>query len=148
MKVDAARTWEDPNGNEWEIAVEFKAINDRVDFAGVVIRPTRSGYPLTRRVLAQVPMLDLFSESMFDEQIDLERWRNRRKSASRHQGRPLTDEELKLVAEIRENALNANFPVQQAVAIALGISQGTAGNRIKAARARGYIPPSTRTRNK
>ena len=145
MSVDATRTWEDPNGNEWEVAVEFKSANGRVDFAGVVIRPTRSGYPLTRRVLAQVPMLDLFSESMFDEQINFERWRDQRKSESQHRGRALTHDELKLIAEIREIALKANFPVLRAIAMALGISEVTAGTRIKAARERGYIPPSNRT---
>jgi len=144
MKVDATKTWEDPNGNEWEVAVEFKSVNGRVDFAGVVIRPTSSGYPLTRRVLAQVPMLDLFSESMFDEQINFERWRDQRKSESLHPGRALTHDELKLVAEIREIALKANFPVQRAIAMALGISEGLAGNRIQAARERGYIPPTNR----
>ena len=145
MNADATRTWEDPNGNEWEVAVEFKSANGRVDFAGVVIRPTRSGYPLTRRVLAQVPMLDLFSDSMFDEQINFDRWREQRKSATQHQGRALTHDELKLVAEIHEIALKANFPVQRAVAKALGIPEVTATNRIKAARDRGYIPPSNRT---
>lgn len=145
MSVDATRTWEDPNGNKWDVAVEFKTVNGRLDFAGVVIQPSRPGYPLTRRVLAQLPLLDLFNEQMVVEQIDLNRWRDHRRSASQHQGRVLTDDELMLVAEIRENALRAKHPVQRAVAIALGISEITAGNRIKAARARGLIPPSNRT---
>ena len=144
MKVDATKTWEDPNGNKWEVAVEFKSINGRLDFKGVVIQPTLSGYPLTRRVLAQVPMLDLFGELMVEEQINFDRWRDQRKSESQHRGRALTDDELKLIAEIREIALKANFPVLRAVAMALGISEGTAGTRIKAARERGYIPPSNR----
>ena len=144
MSVDATRTWTDPNGHEWEIAVEFKGVDGRPDFAGVMIKPTNTGYPLTRRVLAQLPLLDLFGESMYREQLDFDRWQQRGRSAKQHQGRTSTDEELMLVAEIRVSALQANFPVQRAVAMALGITEGTAGNRIKAARMRGFIPPSNR----
>jgi hypothetical protein len=141
ISLDASTTWIDPNGNNWDVGVEFKQTGGRLGFASIVIQPIGDGYPLTRRVLAQVPLLELFSESMFKEQLDFDRWRRSKRGTENHQGQASSDEELKLIAEVREAALRANFPVQRAVARALGISEGTAGNRIKAARARGYIPP-------
>lgn len=141
INIDESATWTDPNGNSWDVGVEFKQIGGRLVFASILIQPTDAGYPLTRTVLAQVPLLELFSESMFDEELDFDRWRAVKRATANHQGRATSDEEFKLIAEVRKAALKANFPVHRAVAKALGISEGTAGNRIKAARARGFIPP-------
>jgi hypothetical protein len=141
INIDASATWIDPNGNSWDVGVDFKEIGGRLGFASILIQSTDAGYPLTRTVLAQVPLLELFSESMFEEELDFDRWRRFKRGTANHQGRATSDEEFKLIAEVREAALKANFPVHRAVAKALGISEGTAGNRIKAARTRGFIPP-------
>lgn len=142
MKVDATATWTDPSGRAWTVGAEFKQIDGKLDFAAVIIEPTEDGYPITRRTLAQLPLRDLFKEAMYDEEVDFAKWRQSRRQARVHQGRASSDEELKLIAEVRTAALRANVPVQRAVAQALGISEGTAGNRIKAARAKGFIPPT------
>jgi hypothetical protein len=141
INIDASTTWTDLNGNSWDVGVEFKQTSGRLGFKSIVIQPMNTGYPLTRSVLAQVPLLELFSESMFKEQLDFDRWQRIKRNLANHQGRASSDEELKLVAEVREAALEANFPVQSAVARVLGITKGAAGNRIKVARTRGFIPP-------
>ena len=142
MNLDAIATWTDQSGHEWTVGAEFKKINGRLDFAAVVIEPVSGGYPVTRRVLAQLPLRSLFKEVMYDETINFAQWRQSRRQARVHQGRASSDEEFKLIAEVRLAALQANVPVHRAVAEALGVSQGTAGNRIMAARARGFIPPT------
>ena len=141
INIDASATWTDPNGNSWDVGVEFKQTSGRLGIASIVIQPINDGYPLTRTALAQVPLLELFSESMFEEQLDFDRWQRIKRNTANHKGRASSDEELKLVAEVREAALRANFPVQSAVARVLGITRGAAGNRIRAARTRGFIPP-------
>jgi hypothetical protein len=140
ISIDASATWTDPNGNSWEVGVEFKQTSGRLGFASIVIQPINTGYYLTRSVLAQVPLLELFSETMFEEELDFDRWQRIKRNTANHKGRASSDEELKLVAEVWEAALQANFPVQSAVARVLGITKGAAGNRIKAARTRGFIP--------
>jgi hypothetical protein len=144
MKRNTNTTWVDPFGQSWDVTVEFKEVDGRVSFASIAIKPNDDGYHLTRRVLTTMPLFELFSDSVSQKQLDFNRWRNQRKSQSLHQGRALTQDELTLIAEIHDAALKANFPVQEAIAKALGISGGTAANRIKAARDRGYIPPSRR----
>ena len=141
ISLDAIATWTDQNGHAWTVGAEFKKINGRLDIAAVVIEPTHGGYPITRTVLAQLPLRDLFKKVMYDETINFAQWRQSRRQARVHQGRASSDEELRLVAVVRLAALTANIPVQRAVAEALGVSQGTAGTRIKAARAKGFIPP-------
>lgn len=145
---DASATWTDPNGNAWTVFVEFGTFDGRVDIAAVLVEPVHSGYSLNRSVLAQLPLRDLFRESLGREQLGFHRWHQMTPVTRNHQGRISSDEELKLVAEVRAAALEAGFPVQWAVAEALGITTGTAGNRIKAARARGFIPPYRREANK
>ena len=141
ITLDASATWTDQNGREWTVGAEFKQINGRLDFAAVVIEPTLGGYPITRRVLAQLPLADLFKGVMYDETINFDQWRQTRRPKRVHLRGAASEDELKLVAEVRNAALQANVPVQRAVAEALGISEGSAANRIMAARAKGFIPP-------
>lgn len=148
LSLDATTTWTDPSGRRWTIGAEFKQIDGRLDFAALVIEPAERGYPITRRTLAQLPLRELFNKAIHREEIDFSRWRGSRREAQVHQGRASSDEELMMVAEVRSAALLANVPVQRAVAKALGISEGTAGNRIKAARTRGFIPPAGRRNRK
>lgn len=144
MKQNANRTWTDPNGNSWDVNAEFMEIDGHVGITSISIKPINDGYYVTRTALAHLPLLELFSNSMFEEELDFDRWQRIKCNTANHKGRASSDEELKLIAEVREAALKANFPVHSAVAQVLGITKGAAGNRIKAARTRGLVPPIRR----
>jgi hypothetical protein len=142
MKRNTSTTWTDLNGNKWDVNAEFKEIDGHVGIASISVKPINDGYYVTRTVLAQLPLLELFGDLMFQKRLDFTRWQRIKRNTANHKGQASSDEELKLIAEVREAALKANFPVHEAVAKVLGITRGAAGNRIKAARARGFVPPS------
>ena len=142
LKLDATTTWTDQGGRTWTVGVELKHIGGKVEVVAIMLEPVGDGYPITRRTLAQLPLRDLFADVMYEEDVDFAKWRQSRRRERVHQGKASSDEELALIAEVRLAALRANVPVQRAVAQALGISEGTAGNRIKVARERGFVPPT------
>ena len=137
----STKTWTDEMGNEWKVNVKFKDFGGRTQISSIRIDAMDEGRAVTRTVVARLPFLDLFNAEMSDETINFAQWRQSRRKVRGHQGRASSDEEHKLVAEVRLAALKANVPVQRAVAEALGVSRGAAGNRIVAARKAGFIPP-------
>ena len=138
----STKTWTDEMGNEWKVSVKFKNFGGRTQISSIRIDAMDEGRAVTRTVTARLPFLDLFDKEMSDETIDFAQWRQSRRKAGNHKGRASSDEEFKLIAEVRLAALKANVPVQRAVAEALRITRGAAGNRITAARKAGFIPPA------
>ena len=136
---DAVMEYTDSIGRKLLLTAEFKIFNDRLDIAAITIQTTDSRSPITRRMLSEIPLDNLFRDDLAIDSEHLQRMIRNRKGTTAHQGRPHSDDDLLTVAEIYNSAFQARLPVQKAVADALGISVSTATKRIMAARSRGFI---------
>jgi hypothetical protein len=133
---DADITFRDANGSQWRVEVEFKAVSGRIGISSLSISSVDGKTALTRRVLRDLSLDQLFRDSMATEGKQLSK-RNRKVTG--HKGRTHTEDELREVAEIYMAAFQAHRPVQKTVADMLGVSVSTAAKRIMAARQSGYI---------
>jgi hypothetical protein len=136
---DAVAQFADEHGHLWTVAAEFKHINGRLDIYAIKVWPDNVNVPLTRRVLRDLPLESLFRDALATEAQNLPKILRGRRPSTAHQGRPHSEAELILVAQIYDEAFQARMPVQKTVANALGISVSTAAKRILAARRQGYI---------
>ena len=136
---DAIKNYTDSTGKHWIVSAEFKTFNQRLDIASLTISPQDLRYPVTRRLLSELPLDKLFRDDLAIEAEHLSRMLNNRKETNAHQGRQHSNEDLRTVADIYLAAYQARIPVQKAVADALGISVSTAAKRIMAARRHGFI---------
>lgn len=136
---DFLSDYEDEYGNIWTVAIEIKALRGRQDISGMSIWQKNHNKPLTRRLLNQIPLDQLFRSALTEYSQDLRRFVKSKNLKESHRGQPFSEEELELVARIYQAAFKARKPVQQAVADACGISISAAGKRIYVARQRGFI---------
>lgn len=136
---DAVVEYTDSIGRKLLLTAEFKIFNDRLDIAAITIQTTDFSSPITRRMLSEIPLDNLFRDDLAIESEHLQRMLRNRKGTTAHRGRQHTDDDLLAVAEIYNAAFQARLPVQKAVADAFGISVSTATKRIMAARSRGFI---------
>ena len=146
QKTDASRTYLDANNTEWVIDAEFMLKRGRVDLHSLTIT-SLSESPITRRLLKELPLDNLFRDEMVSEENSTLKQKRKINSNSSHQGRAHSDEEIQLVAEIYIAAYLGHVSVENAVANAFGISVSTASKRIMVARTRGFIPENMTTRN-
>ena len=128
--------FQDANGSRWSVEVELKATHGRIGISSLSISSVDGQTPLTRRILRDLPLDELFRQHMAIESKQLSK-RNQKKTS--HKGRTHTEDELCEVAKIYMAAFQAHRPVQKTVADMLGISVSTAAKRIMAARRHGYI---------
>jgi hypothetical protein len=133
---DADITFRDANGSQWRVEVEFKAESGRIGISSLSISSVDGKTALTRRVLRDLSLDQLFRGAMATESKQLSK-RNRK--ATGHKGRTHTEDELREVAEIYMAAFQAHRPVQKTVADMLGVSVSTAAKRIMAARRSGFL---------
>ena len=133
---DATMTFQDANGGQWRVEVELKTTSGRMGISSLSISSIDVRTPLTRRVLRDLPLDQLFREHLAIESKQLSK-RNQKETS--HKGRMHTESELRTVADIYMAAFKAHRPVQKTVADMLGISVSTAAKRIMAARSHGYI---------
>ena len=136
IKKDAIMTFRDANGSQWSVEVELKADSGRLGISSLSISSTDNKIPLTRRILRDLPLDQLFRQHMTIESKQLSKTKQKETG---HKGRTHTDNELHEVAKIYIAAFQAHRPVQKTVADMLGISVSTAAKRIMAARRSGYI---------
>jgi len=141
---DVVKEFTDSLGRTLVLKAEFKMFNDRVDIAAITIQTTDPRFPLTRRMLTEIPLDTLFRNELATEAKQLNRILRNRKGTTSHQGRAHSEEDLQEVADIYRAAFQARVPIQQAVADGLGISVSTAAKRIMAARRQGFITPTQR----
>ena len=133
---DADITFRDANGSQWRVEVEFKAVSGRIGISSLSISSVDGKTALTRRVLRDLSLDQLFRDAMATESKQLSKAKQKETS---HKGRMHTEDELREVAKIYVAAFQAHRPVQKTVADMLGISVSTAAKRIMAARSHGYI---------
>lgn len=133
---DATMAFLDANGSQWIVEVDFKITSGRIGISSLSISSIDGTTPLTRRVLRDLPLDQLFRKHMAIESKQLSK--TKRKETG-HKGRTHTEDELHEVAKIYMAAFQAHRPVQKTVADMFGISVSTAAKRIMAARRSGYI---------
>ena len=133
---DAFTTFQDATGSEWRVEVELKATSGRIGISSLSITSVDGKTALTRRILRDLSLEELFHDVMAMESKQLSKAKQKETS---HKGRMHTEDELREVAKIYMAAFQAHRPVQKTVADMLGISVSTAAKRIMAARNHGYI---------
>jgi hypothetical protein len=133
---DATMTFREANGSQWSVEVELKITSGRIGISSLSISSVDGTTPLSRRILRDLPLDQLFRQHMAVESKQLLK-RNQKETG--HKGRMHTEDELREVAKIYMAAFQAHRPVQKTVADMLGISVSTAAKRIMAARRSGYI---------
>ena len=129
-------TFRDTNGSQWSVEVELKTTSGRIGISSLSISSIDGRTPLTRRILRDLPLDQLFRKHMAIESKQLSKT-NQKETG--HKGRAHTENELREVARIYMAAFQAHLPVQKTVADMLGISVSTATKRIMAARSHRYI---------
>ena len=136
--------WSDSKGREWNIMITTTTINGRHEPVGMHVYSNES-VRLTQSIIRELPFKDFLQD-----------WENfQHEFAHRSTGitgamsvgepqrgrgsRRLTETELMKVAEVYMDAYANHLPVQETVALTLGIPISTACKRIAAARERGLL---------
>ena len=141
--------WSDSKGREWNVSITTTTINGRKEPVGVHIYSNES-IRLTQSTLREVPFKDFLQD-----------WENfphdfaqRRTGITGEMsvGEPkrlrgsarLSMYELQEVADIYMDAYTSHLPLQETVALTLGIPVSTACKRIAAARKQGLLTQKAR----
>jgi hypothetical protein len=145
--------WSDSKGREWNVMISTTSINGRKEPVGVHVYSNES-VRLTQSTIRELP----FAEFLQDWENFPHDFAQRRTGITgamsvepkRSRGsQRLSVYELQEVAEIYMDAFKAHLPVQETVALTLGIPKSTACKRINLARKKGLLPKverPTRTR--
>lgn len=139
-RADFLARWTDSNGNQWLIYISLNAFGDVVGCSRVTITPETTGCLLTQSILRQIPLAEIERSALRAEWPAISRTRQGRGPRS---GAPLTDQDLRDVADAYIEARNQRLPVQAYVAAQFGVALSTAAKRIAAARKSGFIHPET-----
>jgi hypothetical protein len=139
--------WTDPKGQIWSIKLRVAQTGEHYALSELSIRPTSPGYALTQTIVRQMPILEWERTALVSQATHLTTAATAFHSAP-HSGRPHSDQDLRLVADIYRVALNARLPARKAVAEALDLSHSTAAKRIMAARQKGFLPPAHKKESK
>jgi hypothetical protein len=139
--------WTDTSGNRWKVFIEVKSIQGRLAPAALMIEPMDRAIELSHSTLAEIPIRDLLME-VTKRELDAFVAQKDRMASGPHEGRAHTDEELRRLADVYDEARRNQLPVQRTVADAFGISVSTASKRIMAARARGFLDSNHERNNK
>jgi hypothetical protein len=140
-RFEAKATFVDENGREFEIRAVLMKLNGRTGINKLTIWPNDEQNFISRRVLSDLPLYQLFHDSASANLELLAQIIQPRRVSTAHQGRAHSDKDLQRVADVYAIAYEAHRPVQKTVAAVFGISVSAAAKRIMAARNRGFISP-------
>ena len=137
--------WSDSKGREWNIMITTTTINGRKEPVGMHIYSSNESTRLLQSTIRELP----FSEFLKDWENFPHDFTQRRTgiTGAMSVGEPkrsrgsarLSEHELKEVADIYMDAYKNHLPVQETVALTLGIPVSTACKRIAAARKQGLL---------
>jgi hypothetical protein len=139
--------WTDTSGNKWRVFINVKSIQGRLAPAALMIEPMNRAIELSQSTLAEIPIRDFLKE-VTKQELNAFIARKDRMLPGPHEGRAHTDEELRRLADVYDEARRNQLPVQRTVADAFGISVSTASKRIMAARARGFLDSNQERKDK
>jgi hypothetical protein len=135
---DFEAVWEDRNGLEWEVSLEFRVKRGSVILRAIQVASRGSGSSVTHAALVELPLNEIVSDARRQE---FEATVRMKRSPDAHRGRAHSDEELQAVADAYKEAERLGVPVQNAVAETFKVSRSTAAKRIMASRKRGFLGP-------
>ena len=130
--------WEDRNGAEWDVSLEFRVKRGAVILRAIQFASRTSTASVTHAALVEFPLNEFVSDARRQEFESLVRTK---RTSDAHRGRAHSDEELQAVADAYREALRLGVPVQNAVAETFKVSRSTAAKRIMASRQRGLLGP-------
>lgn len=138
VQWDYEAIWEDRNGTEWDISLEFRVKRGTVILRAIQFASRTSATSVTHATLVEFPLNEFVSDA---RQQEFEAVVRRKHASDAHRGRAHSDEELQAVADAYREALRLGVPVQNAVAETFKVSRSTAAKRIMASRERGLLGP-------
>lgn len=136
--------WSDSKGREWNIAITTATINGRKEPAGMHIYSNES-VRLTQSTIRELPFLEFlkdqenFPHDMAQRRTGITGAMSVTEPKRSRGSRRLQEHELQEVADIYMDAYKNHLPVQETVALTLGIPVSTACKRIAAARKQGLL---------
>ena len=136
--------WSDSKGREWNVMITTTTINGRREPVGMHVYSNES-VRLTQSIIRELPFKD-FLQDWENFPHDFAQ-RSTGITGAMSVGEPklargsarLSMYELQEVADIYMDAFKAHLPVQETVALTLGIPKSTACKRIAAARQQGLL---------
>ena len=145
--------WSDSKGREWNISIETTIINGRHEPVGMHVFSDES-VRLTQSIIRELPFKD-FLQDWENFPHDFAQ-RSTGITGAMSVGEPkrargsarLSMYELQEVADIYMDAFKAHLPVQETVALTLGIPKSTACKRINLVRKKGLLPRVERPNRK
>jgi len=141
VQWDYEAIWEDRNGAEWEIALDFRVKRGEVVLRAVQVASRGSKTSVTHAALVELPLNEIALDARRQEFGSIV---GKVSSSGAHRGRAHSDDELDAVADVYIKATRLGVPVQNAVAETFKVSRSTAAKRIMAARKRGRLRPMGR----
>ncbi len=152
-RPDAVLTrWSAKGEPEVEVVLEWKPIKGRDEVVMILILSPGFRTPLTAADLRSIPfsIIENQERSRISEKStksNIERdLLSPEATRGAHSGKPLTDNDLQLVADLYREAHRTGCAIHRYVAEHLGVSESTAGKRVVAARREGFLGAALGTR--
>ena len=144
--------WSDSKGREWNIMITTTTINGRHEPVGMHVYSNES-VRLTQSIIRELPFKDFlqdwenFPHDFAQRSTGITGAMSVEPKRARGSAR-LSMYELQEVADIFMDAFKAHLPVQETVALTLGIPLSTACKRINLVRKKGLLPRVERPNRK
>ena len=131
--------WTDSDGQKWNIEFQLKTVRNIARIHAFQIRGTTPDARLTANQLREVPFGQLSEEFLALAQRFLPKKKSETLPGSAGGQRATSKAELRLVADLYEQAVSQRVDTQKYVAKGLNVSSPTAARRIRAARDIGLL---------
>ncbi len=152
-RLDAVLIRRSANGEpEVEVFLEWKTITGRAEVVMVQIMSPGFRTPLTAADLRSIPFSIIENQERSRKSEESMKLNIKRNFSSlvatrgAHSGKPLTHDDLQLVADLYREAHQSGYAIHRYVAERLGVSESTAGKRVVTARRAGLLGAARGTR--